>query len=273
MRHQTMPIRGDKLSVNFEVTANVADVQSVFQRIEILDTAVLGRALLLDGHIQLTTFDERAYHEALVHVCGLSVPNLRRALVIGGGDGGAIRELCRYPDIEQIDMVEIDAAVVSTCREHLPTVSDGAFEDPRVRLHLGDAFEFVKADHAPYQLIISDSTDVYEGEEGNLSEMLFTRTFYEDIRRLLDPTGFVVTQADNLVFCPYSLEAIRAEFDAVFPQAGWYQAVVPSFGGFSGFCYASHGPEISPAMPDAPFSLATLNPVNWAWGQTPLTFA
>jgi spermidine synthase len=272
MRHQTMPIRGDKLSVNFEVTAHVADVRSDFQQIDILDTSVLGRALLLDGHIQLTTFDERAYHEALVHVCGLSVPNLRRALVIGGGDGGAIRELCRYPQIEHIDMVEIDEAVVRTCREHLPSVNGGAFDDPRVHLHIADAFPFVQGEHAPYQIIISDSTDVYEGEEGNLSEMLFTRTFYEDVRRLLDPTGFVVTQADNLVFCPYSLEAIRAEFDAVFPTTGWYQAVVPSFGGFSGFCYASHGATIRPTMPDAPFALATLNPVNWAWGQTPMQF-
>jgi spermidine synthase len=273
MNQFTMPIRGDKLSVNVQVTAHLDHRISEFQTIDVYETEVLGRALLLDGHIQLTTFDERAYHESLVHVCGLSVPSLKRALVIGGGDGGVIRELCRYPEIDRIDMVEIDEQVIASSREHLPSVSNGAFDDPRVHLHIGDAFEYVKRDMDPYQLIISDSTDVYEGEEGNLSEMLFTSPFYADVKRLLDPEGFVVTQADNLVFCPYSLEEIRAQFDTVFPRTGWYQAVVPSFGGFSGFCWASHGVDISQKLPAAPFELSYLNDVTWTWAQTALRFA
>ncbi len=271
--HFTMPIRGDKLSMNVRVNEHLHHSVTEFQTIDIYDTEVFGRALLLDGHIQLTEMDERAYHESLVHVCGLSVPSLKRALVIGGGDGGVVRELCRYPGIERIDMVEIDAGVVNACREHLPTVSEGAFDDPRVHLHVGDAFEFVKQDLEPYQLIVSDSTDVYEGEEGNLSEMLFTSTFYADVKRLLSPEGFVVTQADNLVFCPYSLEEIRGQFDAVFPLTGWYQAVVPSFGGFSGYCWASLGATVLPELPTAPFELASLNEVTWRWGQTALVFA
>jgi len=268
-----MPIRGDKLSVNVQIREHLEHRVTPFQTIDIYETEILGRALLLDGHIQLTTFDERAYHEALVHVCGLSVPSLKRALVIGGGDGGVIRELCRYPEIERIDMVEIDAGVIESSRTHLPTVSSGAFDDPRVHLHIGDAFEFVKQDLAPYQLIVSDSTDVYEGEEGNLSEMLFTSTFYADVKRLLAPEGFVVTQADNLVFCPYSLEEIRAQFDQVFPKTGWYQAVVPSFGGFSGFCWASHGAAPVESLPKSPFQLATLNEANWAWAFRPMEFS
>jgi spermidine synthase len=273
MSHFTMPIRGDKLSVNVQIREHIHHRVTEFQTIDIYDTEVFGRLLLLDGHIQLTQFDERAYHESLVHVPLLSVPNPKRALVIGGGDGGVIRELCRHPSLETIDMVEIDAGVVEACREHLPSVSGGAFDDPRVNLHIADAFPFVKQITEPYDLIVADSTDVYEGEAGNLSEMLFTREFYRDVLAALTPDGFVVTQADNLVFCPYSLEAILAEFGAIFPQTGWYQGIVPSFGGYSGYAWASRGATPATDLPVAPFELAYLNAVTYRFAFTPMKFS
>ena len=273
MAHFTMPIRGDKLSVNVQIREHLLERQTDFQRIDIYDTEVLGRVLLLDGHIQLAEMDERAYHELLVQVPLLSVPNPRRALVIGGGDGGAIRELCRHESLETIDMVEIDAGVVEASREFLPRLADGAFEDPRVNLHLTDAFEFVKADLAPYDLIVSDSTDVYEGESGNLSEMLFTEPFYRDLFRLLSPDGFLVTQADNFVFCPYSLDAILGEFGKVFPQTGSYVGLVPSFGGYSGFAFASHGATLAEDLPATSVPLVYLTPETYALARSNVRFA
>lgn len=272
MPHFTMPIRGDKLSVNVQTTAHLLHRKTEFQTIDIYDTEVFGRLLLLDGHIQLTEFDERAYHEMLVHPVTLSVPHPKRALVIGGGDGGVIRELLRHPGLERIDMVEIDAGVVEASREHLPFVSNGAFEDPRVQLHITDAFEFVKEIEAPYDVVVSDSTDVYEGEEGNLSEMLFTREFYRSILANLSEDGFVVTQADNLVFCPYSVESILAEFAAVFPVVGSYQAIIPSFGGFSGYAWASRGNRMRSNLPPLPFEARYLNPVTWDLAFRPFIF-
>lgn len=242
----TFPIRGEKLSMTVEVTKTLCDRQSEFQRIEIVDTAAFGRALLLDGHIQLTTLDEHAYHESLVQIPLLSMERPRRALVIGGGDGGVIRELCKDPRLEHIDMVEIDEGVIETCTAHLPELSNGAFDDPRVRTHIADAFPFVKEAIKPYDLIVADSTDTYEGEDGNLSEALFTLEFYRDCARALSPTGFLVTQADNLLFCPYSLDAILRTFEQAFPATGSYWAIIPSFGGFSGYAWASHGPRLSP---------------------------
>lgn len=264
----TFPIRSDKLAMSSQVQSVLLDRRSPFQRIEILETPAFGKVLLLDGHIQLTELDEHVYHEALVQVPLVNLRQPKKALVVGGGDGGVIRELCRCSSIEKIDMVEIDAEVVKASREIWPELSAGAFDDPRVCLHIADAFEFAKTAAGPYDLIVVDSTDVYEEEDESLSEMLFTDEFYGDLRRILSPTGFVVTQADNLVFCPYSLEQILAMFGRVFPQSGSYFAVVPSFGGYSGYAWASLGAEISPVWPENAYrtEFRFLSPVSYNFG-------
>lgn len=260
----TFPIRSTKLQMMVEVEERLADVTTPFQRIEIVRTAAFGRVLLLDGHVQLAEFDEAAYHEALVHIPLLSIPTPKTALVVGGGDGLVLRELLRHPGMDRVDMVEIDGGVVEASKAHFGDLLQGAFEDPRVNLNLADAFEFVKGATGPYDLVIMDVTDVYEDEEGELSERLFTETFYADCRRLLAPSGALVTQADNLVFCPYSLEGIRSEFGRVFAKVGAYQALVPSFGGFSGFCWASEAASIGGAWPGGrSMTLEYLNPATW----------
>jgi spermidine synthase len=245
----TFPIRSDRLSMTASVRARLLKRQTEFQTIEILDTDAFGRVLLLDNHIQLTELDEHAYHEALVQIPLLSMPKPRAALVIGGGDGGVLRELAKHDSIEHVDMVEIDAGVIEACRELLPGVSDGAFDDPRMHVHVADAFPFVKQTQKRYDLIVADSTDTYEDEQGALSEMLFTDEFYRDCLSLLTEDGMLVTQADNLLFCPYSLENIRATFERVFPCTGSYHAIIPSFGGFSGYSWASKGSAPSRLYP------------------------
>lgn len=241
------PIRSDKFAYVVEVSRRLADVQSPFQRIEIIETPAFGRMLLLDGHVQLAELDEFAYHEALVHLplCSVSLP--KKALVVGGGDGAVVRELIKHSSLINIDMVEIDRQVFDTVREHMPFLQGSAFEDKRVNLTIGDAFEFVKTAAPSYDLIVMDATDVYEEEEGELSEKLWTDEFYRDLARLLSPEGVLVTQADNLLFCPYSLDDILATWGKIFPQVGSYHAIVPSFGGYSGFAWASHGAGVKPA--------------------------
>lgn len=245
-----IPIRSDKIQLNVKVRERLCSIKSDLQLIEIVDTEPFGKALLLDGHIQLTELDEAAYHEMLIQVPLLSINEPKRALVVGGGDGGVIREICKHKSIEQIDMIEIDKDVVEACVRHLPNVSNGAFDDPRLNLVIADAFDFVKSATAPYDLIVVDCTDVYEEEDGALSELLFTRTFYDDCKKILSDGGMLVSQADNLLFCPYSLEAIRSAFAEVFPKTGSYWAMIPSFGGYSGYCWASNGAEIAPEFPE-----------------------
>lgn len=250
--HLAFPIRSDKLAMSVRVERHVAHFESPFQTIDLYDTVALGRILTLDGHIQLATLDEKAYHEALVQVPLLNVPDARSALVVGGGDGGVLREICRHPSIERIDMIEIDQAVIDLCREHLPELSRGAFDDPRVNLHVGDAFGFLAAARTEYDLIVVDCTDVYEEEDGGISAMLFTEDFYRDCLRCLSPGGFVVTQADNLLFCPYSLQAVLNAFGRTFPAIGSYWALVPSFGGYSGYAWASRGSKPVSRWKDLP---------------------
>ena len=248
-QYLTIPIRSDKLSLSVQVKSHLSHRQTEFQTIDVYDTEAFGRVLTLDGHIQLTELDERAYHESLVQVPLLSIQNPISALVVGGGDGGVLREICKHSSIQHIDMAEIDSGVVEESKLHLPFVSGGAFEDPRVHLHITDAFAFVKASTRKYDLIVVDSTDVYEEEDGGLSEQLFTPEFYQDCLRILSPDGVVVTQADNLLFCPYSLAHILKMFGSVFSETGSYFAVIPSFGGFSGYCWGSSGAHVATTYP------------------------
>ncbi|MGV3618759.1 MAG: hypothetical protein ACO1SV_25835 [Fimbriimonas sp.] len=273
--HLRIPIRSDKLGLDVLVESTVAQVKTEFQTIDIVDSSAFGRILLLDGHVQLASLDEHAYHEALVQIPLLNLENPKTALVIGGGDGGVLRELCKHPSIEHVDMAEIDRGVVDTCRAHMPELSAGAFDDPRVHLHITDAFEFVKQAPRKYDLIVADSTDVYEEEDGGLSDQLFTDAFYADCRAALNENGLIVTQADNLLFCPYSLEGIAAMFGRVFPHVGSYQALVPSFGGFSGFCYASNGTKLKTHWSDlnsTEIPLRYLSEATYNLAFTPLPF-
>ncbi len=264
----SFPIRSDKLSMNVKVSGELFSQRSQFQEICIFDTDCLGRILTLDGHIQLSTLDEHAYHEALVQVPLLNVNSPKTALIVGGGDGGVLREVCKHDSIERVDFVEIDEMVISACKQHMPTLSAGAFEDPRCNLIIGDAFEFVRTANSTYDLIVVDCTDVYEEEEGELSEMLFTEEFYRDCARILKPNGFVVSQADNIVFCPYSLRELSALYSSVFPVVGSYWALVPSFGGYSAYCWGSHEAKIAEQMPSHQnCEMRYLNGATYAVGQ------
>lgn len=257
----------------FSVISTLHTRQTDFQKIDILDTDVFGKALLLDGHIQLTDFDERAYHESLVQIPAMSVPELKNALVVGGGDGGVIRELCRHRGLEHIDMIEIDRGVIEACTEFMPGLSNGAFDDPRVHLHIEDAFQLVKQINLQYDLIVVDSTDTYEDEEGEISEMLWTEEFYNDLKSKLSPGGMVVTQADNHVYCPYSAESTLGLLAKVFPETGFYYGLVPSFGGYSGFAWGSLETRPSSKFEPKEIELKYLNTVTYDLAFTPLQFS
>lgn len=270
-----IPIRGRKFALDVEIRSVLARVETKFQTIEIVDTECFGKVLLLDGHVQLATLDERAYHEALVHIPMLSLDRPRRALVVGGGDGGVLRELVKHKGLEQIDMVEIDEGVIETCRRVLPEVCGGGFDDSRVKLHIADAFGFMKEVREPYDLMVLDITDVYEGEDGALSEQLFTAEFYQDCHRALASSGLLVTQADNHAFCPYSMESIFTALSPHFKGLGSYHAVVPSFGGFSAYVWGSDAAKVAASLPESgkKLDLEYLSEATWAFSLQELPFA
>ena len=125
----------------------------------------LGRFLVLDGFIMLTEKDEFIYHEMIVHVPMAVHPNVKKVLVIGAGDGGAVRELTAYPEIRHIDLVEIDEQVIRVCREFLPRTAC-RLDDERVHIHYEDGLKFVRSREDEYDLIIVDSTDPFGPEIG-----------------------------------------------------------------------------------------------------------
>lgn len=270
--HLLIPIRSDRLGLRVAIRGLAHRRRSAFQEVEIVETEVFGRALLLDGHIQLTELDERAYHEALVQLPLIGAPPPRSALVVGGGDGGALRELVKHPSLERIDLVEIDGEVIEACRAHLPGVSDGAFDDPRVRVFVEDAFPFLRETSDSYDLVVLDSSDTYEDEEGALSQALFTADFYRDCRARLREGGLAVTQADNPVFCPYSLESVRAEFGRAFATSGSYHFPVPSFGGYSAFVWGGNGRELPAEWRPLSVGLRVLDEVSYRAAFAPLRF-
>ena len=214
---------GVKLSIR--VDRQLYSRQSEFQRIDVFESEEFGRFLTLDGYMMLTERDEFIYHEMIVHVPMAVHPKVRRVLVIGGGDGGAVRELIRYPEIERIDLVEIDEQVVTVCREHLPFTACG-FDDPRVKLYFQDGLKFVRRQSEEYDLILVDSTDPFGPGEG-----LFTREFYGNCYKALKEDGIMVNQHESPFYAVDALAMQRAHKRIVksFPISRVYQAHIPTY--------------------------------------------
>jgi spermidine synthase len=179
------------LKVRLERT--LESVQSQFQRIDLYQTSGMGKLLVIDGKVQLCELDEFTYHEMLAHVPLLCHPAPRRVMVVGGGDGGTMREVLAHPSVERAVLVEIDPEVVRVCREHLPTLS-GRLGDPRVEIVAADAAEYMRTAR-DFDAILVDSSDPV-----GPSEVLFSGGFYSDLRQALTPQGVMAMQSGSPFF-------------------------------------------------------------------------
>lgn len=210
--------------------------QSPYQKIDVFDSEEFGRFLTLDGLMMLTEKDEFIYHDMIVHVPMAVNPNIKRVLVIGGGDGGTVRELTRYETIESIHMVEIDKQVVDVCREYLPQTA-GKLDDPRVELFFENGLKFIRSHVDEYDLIIVDSTDPFGPGEG-----LFTREFYGNCYKALKDDGIMVNQHESPYYTYYinSMKRAHKRIKEFFPIAKVYQAHIPTYpSGYWLFGFAS----------------------------------
>lgn len=227
-----------RVGLCIEVERQLCCEQSPFQRIEIFESEDFGRFLTLDGYMMCTEKDEFVYHDMMVHVPMAVNPAAQKVLVVGGGDGGAVRELCRYPSVKHIDLVEIDRRVVELCREFLPSIAC-SFTDPRVEMHFEDGMRFVRSCEDQYDLILVDSTDPFGPGEG-----LFTREFYGHCFRALHETGIMVNQNESPFYADDAKAMQRAHqrIAANFPVCRLYQAHIPSYpSGHWMFGFASKG--------------------------------
>lgn len=213
------------VKLSMKVKRQIVSHVSMYQKIDILETYEYGRVLVLDGELMITEKDEFIYHEMISHVSMAVHPNVKDVLVIGAGDGGTIRELCKYSTIERIDMVEVDQDLVDICKEHF-TKTACKLHDERVHIYHEEGLRFVRSHHEEYDLIIVDCADPFGPAEG-----LFTREFYGNCYKAMREDGILINQHESPFYSEHSQSVQRAHkhITAVFPMSTVYQCHIPSY--------------------------------------------
>lgn len=225
----------DSWGQEYQVEEVFFEAKTEHQHLVIFRNAMFGRVMALDGVIQTTEKDEFIYHEMMVHVPLFAHGSAKDVLIVGGGDGGILREVCKHPEVERVTQVEIDGQVIDMCKEHLPKHSDGAFEDPRATIVIDDGINFVKSTEQRFDVIVSDSTDPI-----GPGESLFTESFYSACKRCLKPGGVLVTQ-NGVAFM--QLDEVKTTAERTRPHyldSSFYVVPVPTYvGGFMTLTWAT----------------------------------
>jgi len=223
----------------FQIDKLLHEVRTEHQHLVIFENPRMGRVMALDGVIQTTEADEFIYHEMLAHVPILAHGLARRVLIIGGGDGGILREVARHRDIESITLVEVDGAVVEICREFLPNHSAGTFDDPRLKLVIDDGMHFLAETEERFDVIICDATDPV-----GPGEALFSENFFQACRRCLNEGGILVAQNGTPFLQLGEVQTTARRMQGLFADWHFYQAAVPTYiGGAMTFAWGASSAE------------------------------
>jgi len=231
--------------------------KSPFQDILVFDSVNYGRVLVLDGVIQLTERDECAYQEMIVNLPMMSHPQPKNVLIIGGGDGGVLREVCRHEGVESVVMCEIDEMVVELSKKYFSTSTATAYSDPRLTLKFEDAAKFIKSYSNTFDVIITDSSDPV-----GPANTLFTQEFYADLKRSLKPGGVLCCQGECMWLHLDLITSVMEGCRKIFPRVEYAYTSIPSYpSGQIGFlmCGTSSERDLSsPARPVPPSLLEQL---------------
>ncbi|GAB1483203.1 polyamine aminopropyltransferase [Treponema sp.] len=226
----------------YEAGETLHEGKTPFQEIELVTTEEFGRTLLLDGATQVMEKNEFQYHESLAHLPLLSHRNPRRVLIIGGGDGGLVREVLKHPCVQSVDFIELDEEVVLFSRRYLLELNKGAFEDPRVKLSFMDGRAFVEAAApATYDVILMDMTD-----PAGPSLRLYTQEFFLAVRRILrDDESLFAMHSESPETRPEAFARIRSTLASVFPLVRLAYTYIRMYGTLWSFalCSASTDPK------------------------------
>lgn len=239
------------LGITCKITGTLHVEKTEFQHIAVIDTLQFGRMLVLDGMVQTTIQDEFVYHEMITHVPLNTHRSPKNVLVIGGGDGGAIREIIKHPAVGHAVLVEIDRRVVEVSRELLPEISCG-LDSPKVTVIYDDGIKHVRENPDTYDVIMVDST-----EPVGPAVELFSGEFYRSIYNALKPDGLFVAQTESPFFNADLITSCHQKISQVFPLTKLYLASVPTYpSGLWSFTMGSkkYDPEDidSSAVPDYP---------------------
>ncbi|MDP8924669.1 MAG: polyamine aminopropyltransferase [Chloroflexota bacterium] len=231
----------------YEIVRTLYSGQTQYQHVEIAETRPYGLALFLDGLPQSAVADEFVYHEALVHPALLAHPEPRRVMIAGGGEGATLREVLRHPSVERATMVDIDGELLDLVRQYLAPIHQGALDDPRADVVVGDALAHLREHEDRYDAIVIDLTD--PDESGPIAE-LYTEDFYRLAASRLNDGGVLVTQAYSFALNNLGwYTRIARTLAGVFPLVRPYRAEVPFFKDSWGLCTASFVRDPA-ALPD-----------------------
>ncbi len=213
-----------------------------FQKVDIVETRVFGKTLFLDEKIQSAAVDEFIFHESLVHPAMVVHPHPRRVWIAGGGEGATLREVLRHSTVERAVMVDIDGELVELCKRHMPEWGEGAWDDPRTEVVIGDARRYLFETNERYDVMIFDLTEPLE--EGP-SQLLFTEEYYRRAFEVLSDDGVLVVQSASAdpVYLDFAA-SIRTTLREIFPQVETYWAFVFSFQMPWAFTLASKSPSL-----------------------------
>jgi spermidine synthase len=214
----------DGYGQSFTVDEVLFEQQTDSWHLIIFRNRAFGTVMALDGIVQTTERDEFVYHEMLTHVPLFAHGNAKRVLIIGGGDGGILREVLKHPEVEHVTQVEIDQAVIDMCKTYLPKHSDGAFDDARANIVIGDGIEYVCNTDEKYDVIISDCTDPV-----GPGEVLFSSRFYEGCKSCLNEGGVFVAQNGVVFMQIEEVETTRRRLSPYFADQNFYCAAVPTY--------------------------------------------
>jgi spermidine synthase len=230
------------LSYGFKVSKVVVpETDTGFQKLMILETDRLGKVLVLDGIVQLTEEDEGIYHEWITHWPLFSLPEpAQHVLIIGGGDGGVAREVLKHKHIKTVTMVEIDKMVIDFCRKHMDSVSNGIYDDPRLKVIIGDGAEVIQSAKKKFSVIIIDSTDPI-----GPAKSLFNTSFYKSVYNALVFGGIAIHQTGSLILQPYECPGSWRQMERIFDDIRVVQITNVSYmGGPFSLTAGSKGKEV-----------------------------
>lgn len=196
-----------------------------YQELAIVELGSYGRALVLDSIVQTTLVDEFVYHEMITHVAMNTHPDPKEVLIIGGGDGGAVREVLKHEEVCRVTLVEIDERVVINCREYLPEIA-GSLGDPRVRMIFDDGVKHAAESNGAYDVILIDSPDPIGPAVG-----LYGRDFYQNVHKALKPDGLMVAQTESPWVNRDLLPRVHQYISSFFPVVRTYCATIPTYQG------------------------------------------
>jgi spermidine synthase len=219
-------------------------VRSKYQTVEVFETPQFGKLFRLDGWYMTSEKDEFFYHEPIVHCAALAHPAPRSALVIGGGDGGSSEELLKHGTIERVVMAELDPEVVRVATRYLDKVHRGAFEDPRLQVHIGDGFEFTAKLGEKFDLIVFDLTD-----PDTPAARLYTPEFFAMAKRALNPGGAISLHIGSPIFQPERVRRMLEDLRSVFAIVRPLGLYIPLYGAYWGLAVVSD--SLDPCAVDA----------------------